>query len=362
MRLRTASSQFVDLLLHPSHIIYRRNRKEGLPVFTQGEMPLPRHLLVAATFKCTAQCPHCYMLQQNRKVFREQTVMAENLFQQIMASPFTRIISRIAFGGGEALLHPSVFKWMDQAEQHGIPKITSITNGLSLQDDEIVENLLKQDNLNEFNISLDSITKEAYCRARGIKKCDFEKICKQIERITDRFRGTQTIISGSFVTTSLNAEETHRIITFGESLGLNNLTLHAYHEATGNLNIQSQALQNKELMTISDQIMTRTDYQIDVTIKLPFGAAIQKFFCRSLADYLCIGANGFLAPCCHIPWDAKYGHFEQVEGNPINSPRIVALREKFVQAAAENNPELLPSSCRFCTKRTKGKLSFVAKN
>jgi MoaA/NifB/PqqE/SkfB family radical SAM enzyme len=361
LRLRTISSQFVDLFLHPSHIKYSKNRKAYLPVFDQGEMPLPRHLLVAATFKCTAQCPHCYMLQQNRKLFREQTVMAENLFQQIMASPFTRNIRKISFCGGEALLHPSVFKWMDQAEQRSIPKITSITNGLSLQDDKIVENLLKQDNLNEFNISLDSITEEAYCRAKGIKKCDFEKICKQIERITDRFRGTQTTITGSFVTTSLNAEETHRIITFCESLGLQGLLLHAYHDITGSLNIQSHAHQNKEFMTISDQIMTRTDYQIDVRIKLPFGASRQMFFCGSLAYYLCIGANGFLAPCCHIPWDEKYGHFEHVEGNPINSLRIVALREKFVQAAAENNPELLPASCRFCTKRTKGGLSFVAK-
>jgi MoaA/NifB/PqqE/SkfB family radical SAM enzyme len=331
------------------------------PVFDKGEMPLPRHLLVAATFKCAARCPHCYMLQQNKKVFHEQIVMEENLFQKIMASSFTQNIRRITFCGGEALLHPSVFKWIDQAKQRGIRKVTSITNGLSLQDDEIVANLLMQDNLNLFHISLDSVNREAYCRARGIKKCDFEKICKQIERIADRFRGTQTVITGSFVTTSLNAEETHEIITFCESLGLHGLTLHAYHDATGGPKMNSLAHQYKEVMTISDQIMTQTDYQTNVRIKLPFGVAKQMLFCSSLASYLCIGANGFLAPCCHIPWDSKYGHFEKVEGNPINSPRIVALREKFVQAAAENNPELLPASCRFCAKRTKGQLSFDAK-
>jgi hypothetical protein len=114
-------------------------------------------------------------------------------------------------------------------------------------------------------------------------------------------------------------------------------------------------------MTITDQIMNQTDYQIDVKIKLPFEVTKPVFFCRSLAYYLCIGANGTLAPCCHIPWDPKYGHFEQAEGNPINSPGIVAMREKFIQAAAKNNPELLPAPCRFCTKRVKGKMLFDAK-
>jgi hypothetical protein len=33
-----------------------------------------------------------------------------------------------------------------------------------------------------------------------------------------------------------------------------------------------------------------------------------------------------------------------------------------VRAAAKNNPELLPAACRFCSKRTKGKLLFKAKN
>jgi hypothetical protein len=251
---------------------------------------------------------------------------------------------------------------MDQADQRGFPKISTISNGLSLQNDEIVENLLKRDYLDGFNISLDAITQGAYCRAKGIKQCDFEKICQQINRIADRFRGTQTTIIGSFVTTCFNAAETHRIIRFGESLGLHKLILHAYHEATGSLTMQSKAQQAKEVLAISEQIMNRTDYQINVRIKLPFGAASPMFYCRSLAHYLCIGANGFLAPCCHIPWDLKYGNFEQVEDNPINSPRTVALRKKFVRAAAKNNPELLPAACRFCSKRTKGQLLFRAKN
>jgi MoaA/NifB/PqqE/SkfB family radical SAM enzyme len=344
-----------------SLIKFTKNRKLDLPMFKQSEMPLPRHLLLAATFKCTARCPHCYMLQQNTSVFGEQDIMTENLFQQIMNSPFIKNIRKIKFCGGEALLNPSVFNWMDQAEQRGITEIATITNGLSLQDDQIVENLLKQDNVDNFHISLDSTTKEGYCRAKGIKKCDFGKILMQVRRIADRFRGTQTSVSGSFVTTSFNTEEVHRIITFGESIGLHKLNLHAYHEATGNPQSQSQAKSNKVIATYN-QIMERTDYQIDVMIRIPFGAATKTFFCPSLASYLCIGANGFLAPCCHMPWDAKYGQFDKIdEGNPINHPLIIALREQFMRAASENESDRLPASCRFCPKRTRGKLSFIAK-
>ena len=125
MKLHIASSRFMNRLPNPLHLIFRENRSVDLPVFTQGEMPLPRRLLIAATFRCAAKCPHCYLLQQNKNLFQEQTVMTENLFQGIMDSPFTRNIRSTAFGGGEALLHPALFKWMDQAEERGLPKIST---------------------------------------------------------------------------------------------------------------------------------------------------------------------------------------------------------------------------------------------
>ncbi len=356
MKLNITSSK----IMNPLQLITRQRKKSASSVFTQGEMPLPRQLLIAATFKCAAKCPHCYLLQQNNDIFGEQTVMAEDLFQRILDSPFIKDISVTTFHGGEALLHPSLFKWMDQAHRRGLPKIKTITNGLSLQNDKIVDNLLERDYLAAFNVSLDAITPEAFCRAKGIKKCDFEKICSQVKRIADRFCDTQTSISGSFVTYQLNAEETRKIIRFGESLGLHNLTLRAFHTATGHLDKQSQAQQLREVMSISDQIMNQTDYQLNVKIKLPFEATKPAFYCRSLAHYLCIGANGTLAPCCHIPWDPKYGSFEQAIENPINSPRIVAMREKFVRAAAKNDQDLVPVPCRFCTKRAKGKMLFDA--
>ncbi|MDX1709119.1 MAG: radical SAM protein [Desulfobacterales bacterium] len=356
MKLTIASSK----LMNPLHIFTRKTKKAASSAFTQGEMPLPRQLLIAATFKCAAKCPHCYLLQQDKQIFSEQTVMAEDLFQRILDSPFINDISVTTFHGGEALLHPSLFDWMDQAHRRGLPKIKTITNGLSLQTDRIVENLLEREYLAALNVSLDAITPEAFCRAKGIKNCDFEKICRQVKRIADRFRGTQTSISGSFVTYRLDTEETREIIRFGESLGLHNLTLRAFHTATDHAVRQSQAQQIKEVMTISDQIMNQTDYQINVKIKLPFMATKPAFFCRSLAHYLCIGANGTLAPCCHIPWDPKYGTFAEADKNPINSPSIVAMREKFVQAAARNDQDLVPAPCRFCTKRAKGKMVFAA--
>ncbi len=357
MKFTIASSK----LMNPLHIITRRRLKANSSVFTQGQVPLPRQLLIAATFKCAAKCPHCYLLQQNNDIFGNQTVMAEDLFERILDSPFIKDISVTTFHGGEALLHPSLFKWMDEAHRRGLPKIKTITNGLSLQNDHIVENLLERDFLAGFNVSLDAITPEAFCRAKGIKKCDFEKICRQVKRIADHFRDTQTSISGSFVTYRLDTEETRKIIRFGESLGLHNLTLRAFHTATDHAVKQSQEQQIKEIMTISDQIMNQTDYHLNVKIKLPFVATKPAFFCRSLAHYLCIGANGALAPCCHIPWDPKYGNFDESDENPINSSRIAAMREKFVQAAVKKDQDLVPAPCRFCTKRAKGKMLFEAK-
>lgn len=362
MKFLAKLSKNITFSPFPSYGSKIKEDEARLSAFSQAEMPLPKRLIIAGTFQCNARCPHCYMLQQNKEMFKEQNIMADLLFKKIMTSPFIKSLKRVTFSGGEALLNPNIFDWIDQAEKSGIKKIAIITNGLRLQDNKTVEKLLEKKNLSGFNISLDAISKEKYCRAKGIKDCDFDLICKQISRISDKFRGTSTKISGSFVTMRLDAEETQKIINFGESLGFHKLKLYAYHSALGKPYDQMKDKQIGDINKVSERIMKNENYDIDVSIKLPFEVTTKTFYCPSLAEHMCVGANGFLAPCCHIAWDKKYGNFIKSETNPINHPEIMNLREKFILAASKNEPSLLYKACRFCTRRTKGQLSFSKKN
>jgi MoaA/NifB/PqqE/SkfB family radical SAM enzyme len=328
--------------------------------FTQIEMSLPVHLLVATTFKCSARCPHCMLLQQNRKAFHDYPFMEDDLFARLMASPFTKNVYTIGLGGGEALLHPKVFEWANQAKQRGIPRVTLFSNGLSLQDDKNVNSLLKQDNIDQFNISLDSTTAEGFCRARGIKQCDFEKICDAASRIANRFRATNTLISGSFVTYGLHAEEMLKILTFCEPIGLHKVKFYTFHQAASTGHEPAESRESDEIKAGLDQITKRKDYKFDISIQLPLAFARKAYYCPSLSNHLCVGETGYLAPCCHMPWDEKYGHFDEADTNPINHPRITALRNQFILAAAQKDPSLLPEPCHFCNKRTLDTVSFVA--
>jgi len=330
--------------------------------FSGPERPLASRLAVETTYKCAARCPHCYLLQQNSGIFKNQTDMDSTLFQRLMDSPFTRSLKSIVFTGGEALLNPRVFDWMDQAEKRGISEIGLLSNGLSLQIDEIVSRVLEKKNISHFNISLDSTTEEGYCRSKGIKNSNFEKICEQISKIADRFHDTQTKIYGSFVRKRFNAEDTHRIVTFAQSIGLHNVKLTAFHKAKDVYLDQVESQGYEKFQSVIDQITAKTDYQIDIIVQLPPAFARKRFFCHSLANYLCVSPDGTLSPCCHIPGDEKYGHFNGATENPINHSAIAIMRNQFMKAAASRDLRLLPEQCRLCNKRTpKNVLVFKTK-
>ena len=323
-------------------------------IFTTPERPLASRLVVGTTLRCAARCPHCILLQQNRSVFNHHTDMDTVLFEQLMKSPYICNLQSIVFSGGEALLNSKVFDWIDQAERRGIPEIELVTNGLPLKTPDIVDKLIMKESLNSFNISLDSTTAEGYCRAKGIKKTNFTLICEQIHRIANHFHNTKTKVSASFVTQELDAEDAHTIITFAQSLGLRNVQLTTYHDATGenHKTAEPNKYEYEKLMFAIDQITARTDYRANVTIQLPTVFAHKRFFCHSLANYLCVGPQGHIAPCCHMPWDAKYGDFGVATENPINHPAIVAMRKQFMQAAAASDLRRLPDQCQLCNKRT----------
>ena len=321
-------------------------------IFTTSERPLASRLVVGTTFRCAARCPHCYLLQQNRGVFNTQTDMAPVLFQQLLASPFTRDLKSIMFTGGEALLNPNIFDWMDQAEIRGIADIRLVSNGLSLQVDKIVNRLVDQKNLKRLNISIDATTEEGYCRTKGIKQANFGKICEQIGHIADRFRDTRTKLSGSFVTQRFTADNTHRIVNFAQSIGLPNVQLTAFHNTHEVDRKSAETHSIEKYQAVIDQVVARTDYPINIMIQLPPELARKRFFCHSLAKYLCVSPNGTLAPCCHMPWDPKYGNFCGATDNPINHPAIVAMRNQFREAAASQDLRRLPEQCRHCNKRT----------
>ena len=322
--------------------------------FASAEIDKPVHLHVAITYDCKAACPHCYMLQQNKKAFKDKLHMDVSLYKRILASSHAKSAKKITLTGGEPLLHPAFFDWLKMAHEAGIPKIASITNGISMQDDDLVQKLISCDVLDAFNVSLDSDNKAGFCRAKAIKDADFESICSNIKALTKRFKDTKTRISGSFVIMTLDAEKARRIIQFSEDLGLHKVTLHALHVAKKGSVKEGGAV----VGDICAELMAHNDYKMDVTVKLPYPLCHGTFYCSSLATFLCVGADSSLAPCCHIPWDEKYGEYSETDANPMNHAAILSMRKAFIRAYESKNDNMLPEACKLCSKRSRGHLYF----
>ena len=335
-------------------------KEKWAKVFHTDESPLPKRLLVATTYECSAFCPHCYLLQQNRNVLGKPVFMEDDLFLSIMNSSYVEAIDRVGFVGGEALLNDRIFDWFDILAQRNIAEVSVSSNGISLLNDQIVDRLLNQSVLTHFNLSLDATTQKGFCRARGIKDFDFEKLCRHISRLAEHFRNGPTFVTASFVVKQLTPEVLNEMARFGKELNLQRVRLFALHIASGKTRGQSARQIEKDYLALEKSIVQNTSYDIDLWIQRPFVQARKRFFCPSLEHYLCVGADGVLAPCCHMPWEEKYGSFRNANGNPINHPHIKSLRQQFITAARNNNADLLPEPCRLCNKRAPDILFYQA--
>ena len=184
--LNNATSKAIVNRLHPYYQTYKgyRNRINA-PRFRSLEMPLPTQLSLAFTHQCNAACPHCYLRQGNRDVFKANENINESFLKSIFESPSAGSIQSLSCGGGEALLHPHFFELLDIPIAAGIQNIQVVTNGISLMDDVVTRKIIdEQEKLSNIQISMDASNQKDYAKAKGIKDCDFDKICNNIKKLT----------------------------------------------------------------------------------------------------------------------------------------------------------------------------------
>ena len=170
------------------------------PSFRQPEAHLPRQINFAVSFTCLAACPHCYFIQEDVHVFRGKKFMDDEFINSIFQSPGTADVQVACFVGGEALLHPMLFDWLGQAARRGIRWRQVVTNGVPLQNDDTVRDLIEKQGYTNLQISLDADNAEDYMAAKGIRKVDYNKILDSISSISAAFKNNEVlakIISGN---------------------------------------------------------------------------------------------------------------------------------------------------------------------
>lgn len=339
--------------LHQKYKYY--HYKTCPPHFKTLNIPSPKEISLAFTFQCRAQCPHCYLLQGKMDIFKNKSEIEKSFVEEIFKSQAAKSIRSLVCGGGEALLHPDLFELLDIPVSAGIKDIQIVTNGMSLVDDKITSKIIAhQDKFNNLQISLDATNHDDYVLAKGIKICGFEKMCKNIQKITGTRRASSSLkVVASFVIHPKDRYKIFEMVSFSEKLGVDACQFLNLHVVSYSGHQDDSHLQ--ENMPVEYlKLMEAKSFNIDIYVQPPMIDKYSDFYCSSLDGLLFIDPIGRLAPCSHIPWNEKYGVFDEYVKHNLYFKEKVKMKQQFVEAYKKRDWRLLPETCQFCNKRASG--------
>jgi MoaA/NifB/PqqE/SkfB family radical SAM enzyme len=347
-------------VLYVVHSYYKQQSTRFNPVhFRSNEMPLPKYLSLAFTLRCRAVCPHCYLLQENKNLFKSNEQVNGSLLRSIFRSPSGQTIKSLSCGGGEALLHPDFFELLDIPIAAGVKHIQVVTNGMSLMDDDITQRIIKEHKkLNNIQISMDATNHDDYVKTKGIKNCNFKGLCNNIKKITAATReNLKLAVVISFVINPENISKVPSMVDFATNLGADEcqfLNIHVVKsDESGHVSYGKDFLH-----TEYKQLMESADYDINISIQPPLVEEYLDYYCKSLESLLFVSPSGKLSPCSHIPWNKEYGSLQDNRENPQDIPKSREMKKQFIDAFQKKDSNLLPEVCKFCNKRAKGLFKF----
>jgi MoaA/NifB/PqqE/SkfB family radical SAM enzyme len=126
-----------------------------------GQFP-PINAVIAITYCCQCQCPHCYSSIQDRSISQElSTAEIIGVLDQLKEMGTLQVL----FTGGEPLLRKDIFDLV--AHAHGIGLLTRIsTNGYLL--DRACAAKLKSAGLDQCGVSIDQVDADGHDRFRAL--------------------------------------------------------------------------------------------------------------------------------------------------------------------------------------------------
>lgn len=277
---------------------------------------IPLNATIELSLKCNLSCVHCYNFDRNN--FKS----AKSFASKILSLPSIRIIELIdeltqagtlflAFTGGEALLHPHIFAYIEKAKKsHLFVRIKS--NGTTLK--EAVCQKLKNLKVNEIEVSLYGATEQTHDNFTQ-RKGSFLQTIKGLEQAKKWGLNIRT----SIIVHNQNYQELESMIRLSERLTQDyqiSLELTKRHDGTS-----------------SSQDFRLNPHQMH---ELLYGSSRHRFIrgpssgtsvqCSCAKINVGISANGDVYPCIGAPLPSgnlKNAHFREIW---INSPQLQKIR------------------------------------
>ncbi|MDH5543462.1 MAG: radical SAM protein [Nitrospinota bacterium] len=293
----------------------------------------PLSIGVYITYHCNLECPFCWNQTINKKEFLSQQMNIEE-FSSMLQHPRLKNAFRLSFVGGEPLIHPDIFQFIEIA--HSNKKLTMFpSNGL-----------LIEKRLDEFkNSHLSSLQVSLYDG-----------------NISDQIRNVELLRSvnldidialARYVTTEQNSlDYMTEVIKMSEQLNLKQVCFQnfiATSKENENLCIFDD---NIEILEYFKDLDRKYGKRLNIMFPAPLKRNIKERFCYDLYTVVFVGKNGILAPCSSIvPPDRKFGNLS--DDQFWNKKYFLSHRKYFTDKFPFN------PTCEYCYESSSHERTFI---
>ncbi len=265
---------------------------------------------VYVTSRCNLKCPFCYNRGVNKDRAGRLDMTVEGM-TALLAHPTLRDAIRVAFTGGEPLLHPDLFAFVALARKHR--KLTYVaTNGLLLSErlEELRTSPLSTAHVSLYENHLD----------------------RQVEGV-QRLRAANPRILVFFATIVTTRPESwqamRRTVEVAAACGVRDLLFSAYSPVSANDIDLCYTEENSAMRAHLSEFAAEfgRDYRLTLPIPLPRDPARRFCVVPYTAPY--VGMHGAFTPCCEIlPPTTENGSL--FDGEFWNGKHLVQFRKNFV--------------------------------
>ncbi|MFH1841379.1 MAG: radical SAM protein [Candidatus Nealsonbacteria bacterium] len=294
----------------------------------------PDTINVNVTMSCNLRCPTCYYLLQDKNALEETRFIKVEDFQKFIDG-YPGKIRRIAFAGGEPLLHPHLSLLFEIAKKNGVQKVSMSTNGV------LLKNRLEQvKNFDKIKVSLDAYDFETFKKYRGGTPQQWESILESLKLM----RENNIPFAVSFLLSEENLHEVPKMLKFAEEAKVFEVRFHNINSFDSG-KFTSLFRESEKVKKFLEEVFSRSDYPFDIYIPLIFDVNSQDFKnskCPYLWNALAFNQQGDMAYCCYLPHDAEIGNvFKKFD---FNSKKMQEMRKCHIKSE-------FPDECRFCQRR-----------
>lgn len=264
---------------------------------------------------CNLRCKHCYHngnFEAQINLSNEQINLEQKIIGEIVNLSKTWDVEIIGLLGGEPLLNPYIFEYIDELNRLINTKITIATNGL-LIDEQTIDKIIKYPNL-YIQISLDSPDEKEHDFYRG------NGTYKRTVEIIKRLVSTNINVGIRMTISTLNIHNMEKFVQFGQNENVSYVSLNKYISDLNNptelLNALSKEQHDEFLHNIlylkkkygEDFVVTEDpcfnlNYKDDIEaeFKEELKEQIPIAGCSAGLCNLTIGKNGEVYPCTLLP-------------------------------------------------------------